>query len=437
MDDEPKDAFAVMMANAAVFCPPEDPWYVACLYKIALVHVDSSEPLFGITYHGQALGPGDLDPMDVVTRRWKQEVYDAGRQHKQVGLLAALETFGADAFRFELVAFKRGRRSAMQTWADEAEVAAIAAHGGPLRSMSERCAQTLNLTKGGSGVARWESFDAFRMVAFEKFKAAMEAYVAEFGDALVPYRYVTPSGYKLGQRLNAFRRTGHMHVGLPKQSEIEAWAEALPKWAWKAMETDEYKEVHRQAGKRQWEEADEATRAKRCASSVGKWADADEETRDKWCAAMKEAQNRPHVVEAHRQAGKRRWEEADEMTKETWCAAMKEAMNRPEVRKATSERMIAQRKRDCVDEPEREAERAAKHSATCNAKFEAKMQGKSEEEQRKMQKQRARQQRVVARRKADLERLRTVWPEAVFTDLPKARRERLIPAPASSVGSLS
>ena len=507
MDDAPKDAFAVLMANATAMCPPEDPWYIACLYKIALVHIDSSEPLFGITYHGQTLGSGDLDPMDVVTRRWKQEIYDAGRKHKQAGLLAALETFGADAFHFELVEFKRGRRSAMQRWVDEAEVAAIAKHGGPLRSMSERCAQTLNLTNGGSGLARWECVDAFRMVAFEKFKSAMEAYVAEYGDALVPKAYEAPSGYKLGQRLNGFRSDGDMRVGLPKQSEIEAWAESLPKWAWKARETDEYKEANRQSAKRQWEEADEETRArwraamseaqnrpevveasrqsakrqweevdaetraKWCASLVGRWADADEETRDKWRAAISEAQNRPEVVEAKRERGKRQWEEADEATRDKWCAGLKEAMNRPEVAeanrergkrrwadaddekratwcanikeaksrpevlKATSESVILQRKRECFDEPEREAKRAAKQSATWGTKFETKMQGKSEEERLEMQKQRACRHRAHAKQKADLERLRTVWPDAKRSDLPKARREGLVPAPASSVVS--
>ena len=408
MDGEPKDAFAVLMANATAMCPPEDPWYIACLYKITLVHIDPVEPLFGITYHGQTLGSGDLDPMDVVTKRWKNEIYEAGREHKQAGLMAALETFGADAFRFELVEFKRGRRNAMQTWADEVEVKAIAAHGGPLRSMSERCAQTLNLTKGGQGFARWEGIDAFRMTAFERFKSAMETYVAEYGDALVPQSYVTPSGYVLGKRLDAFRSVGEMRAGLPKQSEIEAWAESLPKWAWKAMETDEYKEAKRQSAKRQWEEADDATR-------------------DKWCTGNKEAHNRSEVVEASRQARIQRWAAADEETRAKWRAGTKDAMNRPEVRKAASERVTAQRKRECIDEPEREAKRAAKQSATCDARFEAKMQGKSEEERLEMQENRAAQRRADARRKAELERLRTVWPEAGFKDLPKARREGLVP----------
>ena len=233
-------------------CPPDDPWYVACLYKITLLHVDSSEPLFGITYQGQALGPGDFDPMDVVTKRWKREIYDAGREHKQVGLLAALEAFGADAFHFELVDFKRGRRSAVQKWADEGEVKAIAAHGGVLRSMTERCAQTLNLTKGGSGFARWEGLDAFRMVAFGTFKTAMEAYVAEFGTALVPQRYMTPSGYQLGQSLNSFRSDGSMRVGLPNQDEIEAWAEALPGWAWNETEEMRNADACRQWGRAKW-----------------------------------------------------------------------------------------------------------------------------------------------------------------------------------------
>lgn len=382
MDVERRDAFAVMMANATILCPPDDPWTVACLYKITLLHVDSSEPLFGITYHGQTLGPGDLDPDKVVAKRWKQEVYDAGRKHKQVGLLAALETFGADAFHFQLVASKRGRRSVVQQWADEGEVRAIAVHGGVLRSMTERCAQTLNLTKGGQGNLRWEGLDAFRMVAFERFKTAMEAYVAEFGTALVPHAYVAPSGYKLGQRLGDFRSQGNMRVGLPKQNEIEAWAEALPKWAWNGLKTDEYKEVQRQAG-------------------VKRWADLDAEKRAEWVAAQTEAQNRPDVVEANRQ------------------------------------RMIAQGKRERFDEPELGAKRAAKSSATCDAKFEAKLKGKTEEEQRKMKLERACHQRSNAKNKAALARLRTVMPEATFKDLAQAKRKGLVPPPEADASGVS
>ena len=332
MDVEQRDAFAIMMANATVLCPPDDPWYVACLYKITLLHVDSSEPLFGITYQGQALGPGDFDPMDVVTKRWKQEVARAAREHKQVGLLAALEAFGADAFHFELVDFKRGRRSAVQKWADEGEVKAIAAHGGVLRSMTERCAQTLNLTKGGQGFARWEGLDAFRMVAFGTFKTAMEAYVAEFGTALVPQRYMTPSGYQLGQSLNSLpKRTDPYASGCRTRTKSRAWAEArMPGWAWNATETSEYRDSLRECAIRQWN---------------------DDNMRDKMCTGIKRA------------------------------------MNRPTFKEGASERMRAQRKRERFEDPKLAAQRSAKCSATCDARFEAKLEGKTEEEQRKMKRE--------------------------------------------------
>ena len=150
---------------------------------------------------------------------------------------------------------------------------------------------------------------------------------------------------------------------------------------------------------------------------------------------MSEAQNRPEVVEANRESGKRQWEEADDATRDKWCTGIKDAMNRPEVVKATSERVIAQRKRERVDEPEREAKRAAKQSANWDAKFEAKLQGKSDEERRRMELLRARMKRGRTKMNADLERLRTVWPDAKKGDLPKARRDGLIPAPASSVVS--
>ena len=281
------------------------------------------------------------------------------------------------------------------------------------------------------------------MVAFERFKAEMEAYVAEYGNALVPTTYMAPSGYPLGRQLSHFRG-GVMRMGLPKQDQIEEWAEALPGWAWHAKETDEYKEARRQAQIRNWAEADESARAKWLAniaeansrpervevlrqSGISQWANADEATRAKWIAAIKEGHNRPEVLEASRQRGVQRWADADEETRAKWIAANKEGHSRPDVRKAISERMIARLKRERVDEPEREAKRAAKLSATMNARFEAKLEGKTEEEQRKMKRERVKAQRGNAKKKADLERLRTVLPDAKRSDLSEARRKGLIP----------
>jgi len=76
-------------------------------------------------------------------------------------------------------------------------------------------------------------------IAFAKFKVAMEAYVAEHGSALVPNKHVDDDGYKLGARLNGFR-TGNLWKGTTDEVEVVAWAEALPKWSWKARETDEF-----------------------------------------------------------------------------------------------------------------------------------------------------------------------------------------------------
>jgi hypothetical protein len=89
-----------------------------------------------------------------------------------------------------------------------------------------------------------------RRRAFTKFKAAMEAYVEEHGSALVPRKYVDEDGYQLGRQLNGFRR-GRMRKGMPDQSSIEAWAEALPEWHWDARESEEYHEASVKRGKDQ------------------------------------------------------------------------------------------------------------------------------------------------------------------------------------------
>jgi len=81
----------------------------------------------------------------------------------------------------------------------------------------------------------------FRIRKLEEFKTEMEAYVKENHHSLVPTKYVTPTGYKLGAQLSGFRN-GRLRDGMPEQKAIEAWAEALPKWAWDATKTVEFLE---------------------------------------------------------------------------------------------------------------------------------------------------------------------------------------------------
>jgi superfamily II DNA or RNA helicase len=69
-------------------------------------------------------------------------------------------------------------------------------------------------------------------VSTEGFLGAMEAYVAEFGDALVPQRYERAAdGLKLGVHLNNARRRRGLFT-----AEQQKFLKKLPKWTWNARE---------------------------------------------------------------------------------------------------------------------------------------------------------------------------------------------------------
>ena len=256
---------------------PGDPWVTGVLYCARLEHVDSSEPLWRISYYGQAVRVGT--PEEVANARWKEEVHKASKESKHIGFLAALDMFGEDAFEWSIVESREGLRSEMQAYADAGEVRLIAEAGGPLQSMTQRLRQTFNQTEGGKGANWWASIDAFRANCFDRFKREMEAYVEEEKTSLVPRAYVNPlTKSPLGRRLSCFRQ-GHLWKGSPRQTEIVEWAEALPKWAWDARETEEYREGCSKRGHE-------------------KWANKSEEDKSKWKANQKAAQNTPEFAKA-------------------------------------------------------------------------------------------------------------------------------------------
>ena len=237
----PKDAFAEMMTAA------KDPWYTAVLYRAWLEHADPEEPLWRTPYFGQVVRSGTAEEIFKVRKRGHE--CDAARKDKDLGFLAVLDTFGSDAIEWEIMSSKSGPRTAMQELANAEEKRLIAAHGGVLRDMDTKLEQTLNLTEGGQGDARarWTAIDARRRRALNKFKSAMETYVAENGSALVPQAFISKDGYKLGAALGGFR-CGQMWKGRPEEADIKAWAEALTKWAWNAKDTDEWHEDHIRRG---------------------------------------------------------------------------------------------------------------------------------------------------------------------------------------------
>jgi len=214
------------------------------LYCITLTGVPRDHPLFGIMYIGQAIRCHAKTALEAAEMRWKQEVVDSKKHNNQVGLLWALEKFGEAAFRFEVIESKFAPKSELSVWADEREVALIATHGGVLKDQNKRCWQTLNIQPGGQGAQGRASSAMWKVVRaklLDRFKIEMEAYAKEHDSSLVSRKYVTPGKYKLGQKLSSFRK-GVLCKGMPDEKGIREWAEALPKWAWNATKTDEWRD---------------------------------------------------------------------------------------------------------------------------------------------------------------------------------------------------
>jgi len=217
-----------------------EPVYTAVLYEGRLEHVSSEEVLWHIPYFGQVVRIGA--PEVIFAKRKREHENDAVREDKEMGLHAVIDMYGPDALEWRIVSSASGPRLAMQELANSEEIRLISENGGMLRDMDTKLEQTLNLTEGGRGDAakRWAGIDAKRRRALTRFKVAMETYVKEFGSALVPRGYVDDDGYPLGVRLGSFRG-GSMRKGMPDMSHIDAWAEALPEWAWNSRETDAYR----------------------------------------------------------------------------------------------------------------------------------------------------------------------------------------------------
>ena len=371
------NAFDVLMRKATPVCPPDDPWYTAVIYEAHLEHVDESEPLFRVPYFGQVVRAGTAK--ENFEDRKRHHEYGSIRDPKDLGFHAVIGMYGADKIEWRIVSSKAGRRSEVQAWANGEEVRLIAEHGGVLRDMDAGLEQTLNLTKGGQGdpAAVWAGIECRRRRVLTKFKAAMEAYVEEYGSALVPLTYVDEDGYKLGSQSASFRR-GHLRKGMSDEADINAWAEALPKWAWNAQNTDEFREGRVQRSKDWWTNATEEqvaewhkavsdankrpeVRAKRVQAGKDMWTNATEQQRTAWSKAKSDAHNRPEVRAKRVQSGKDMWANATEQKRTAWSKAISDAQNRPEVR---AKRVQASKDKAANETAEQKANRIAKQRAT-------------------------------------------------------------------------
>lgn len=358
---EPSNAFDVLMARKKPKVAESEPSMIAVIYIRWLKWIDPLEVLYGCPYVGQAVRALSTAEL-VAVARWKEENNEAMRESKRIGLLHELKMHGPGVFYNEIVEWKQGPRSEVQKWANEREIALIAEHGGPLQNPSMRCKQTLNLTNGGERNVNFEARDALRTVVWLLFHDEMEEYVECHDTALVPHLYTNPmSGYKLGRQLNAVRQ-GALWRGHRDHAKRIEWLEALPGWAWKAKETDEFREAVSERNKKRFEAQEEREAASRRGKS--QWANADEETRAEWCRNQSEGMNRPEVKAVRSYNTKKRWVDADEETRAELRRKNSESHNRPEVKAASSERAKAQAAREAAEGKKSLGERGKATSTT-------------------------------------------------------------------------
>ena len=408
-----KDAFSALMGSrkrpGEEFGSPEDARIWGAIYSITLIGVFFDHPLFGIVYIGQAIRCNAKTALEAAEMRWKEEVCDSKTHNKEVGLLWALKEFGESAFRFEVIDSKFAPKSELNNWADSREIELIAKHGGVLKDQNKRCEQTLNIDPGGQG-SRGLASDAMwkvvRAKKLDRFKAEMGAYVKEHKSSLVRRKYVTPGKYKLGEKLSQFRG-GTLRDGMPDKEETDAWAEALPKWAWDARETEEYHEALSNSAIEHWDKPENrAAQSKRASEQA---------------AAEAEGERSDRATD--------QWNDASPATRDEWCKNIKAGHNTTEYLEALSKRAIE--RLDNETEKER-ADRLAKQNKTRNATTDATLIGLAGKKLESRKKAIARSRRADAKLAAYLLLYQAVKPGATREDMRRARSEGWKP-PATAV----
>ena len=224
---------------------PVDVLVWAVIYVRRLVNVPDDDVLKGTPYFGQSVRGGFDSALATARVRWKDENSDGRRLRygKKGGLILALHTYGRKAFRSRVLESKYGPRDEVQAWADEREQALIDENGGRLRDMDppKPIHQCFNVAKGGKGAKWWKGKEACCAKLWKRFKSELQAYVDEFGTAYVPNAFVSKSNYKLGAVIVCVRCTGIMLKGRPEEAERRAWLESLPRWTWRAKQSEEYR----------------------------------------------------------------------------------------------------------------------------------------------------------------------------------------------------
>jgi len=212
------------------------------IYRLTLVGVASDHPLHNIVYIGQAIRAKAKSADEVANSRWKEEINDAAKYEKKAGLLWALDEFGEDAFRFEIIESRKGLRTDLRKWTDQREVELIDNHGGVLKDQTKRLNQTLNIQRGGHGIYS-PAFAVISAVLWDKFLKEMHIFIEShpMKGCRVPQNYMTPEGYSLGYRLNAVKM-GILVSGYPDRLKQ---LQQLPLWGDGNWRSDSIGHQHR------------------------------------------------------------------------------------------------------------------------------------------------------------------------------------------------
>ena len=227
----------------------------AVIYIVTLrAPEDDTDPLIGTSYVGQAVRIKGSSAESVVQERWNEEKKQALKTPKNMGFIAALQSYGHRAFKWEVLKSMRGPRDDVQRWANEQETAEISNRGGTLRSMSPSCSiqQTFNLMPGGKGIGYWQMVEAFCSAKWNRFKLEMQEFVHVHQTAYVKEDYRCSNGYRLGLIAHCVRRRKVMIDGRPDGDERAKWLESLHGWSWNNRESEEYSKIMSQVKKTMW-----------------------------------------------------------------------------------------------------------------------------------------------------------------------------------------
>ena len=397
------NAFDVMMKRSES-SPNEDKDTIvtAVIYRRWVEKTNHCDPLWRTPYIGQAVRLGT--PSEVAKARWKEEDHDAFSQNKDVGLLAVLKKFGPDAMENVVLDHMTGPRSVVQPWANEAEVKTIQNHGGLLRDMNRKLNQTLNISPGGKNGKWWANNLAFRQNRFEEFKAEVEEFVNLFNTSRVPKEYVNPNnGYALGHRMGHFR-SGVCRFGMPNQEDIELWAESLPDWTWNMNDSsfEDFKsQMERYCNKH--------------GTSLVPQKYVDPETGI--ALGLKLHDFKRNTIRSQNQK-QIQW--AESLPDWSWNATTTESY-----KSSLSSSVSRWWKNASLEEKKM---RADKQSIAAKAKQVKRLSSMTDVQKAAEMKTIESNKRAIARTKEDLELLRKIMPNAKRKDVPKARRDGLIPS---------